>query len=160
MRYCTAVWGGVYNPIIPIFRTPPKAWAHQPFDLIRGVEIAKGYVRFFEPDVYVKSEPGLLELIGLGAVREQHAIYPNVLTLVDLLKPEQHHDWAEPAFGLNITDVHAHIYQTDQQFKKRDQRENIVVEPVRGSGVTELIFGVFPTHDPVTYIAQGYQDAF
>jgi hypothetical protein len=96
MRYCAAVWGGVYNPIIPVFRAPPKAWTGQPFDRVRGLGVAKGYVRFFEPDVYVEAENGLLELAGLGALRERHAIYPDVLALADLLKPEKYHDFAEP----------------------------------------------------------------
>jgi hypothetical protein len=46
--------------------------------------VAKGYVRFFEPDVYVEAESGLLELAGLGTIHERHAIYPNVLALSDL----------------------------------------------------------------------------
>lgn len=160
MRYCAAVWGGIYNPIIPVFSTPPKAWASEPFDRIRGIGVAKGYIRFFEPDVYVEAEKGLLELVGLGAVRERLTVYPDVLTLAELLKPEKHKDWCDPAFGLNIQDVQVHLYRTDQQFTKRDQRENIIIETERGSGVAELIFGVFPTQRSVGYIAGSYHDAF
>jgi hypothetical protein len=160
MRYCAAVWGGIYNPIIPVFSKPPKAWATEPFDRIRGIGVAKGYIRFFEPDVYVEAEKGLLELVGLGAVRDRLTVYPDVLMLADLLKPEQHKDWCEPAFGLNIHDVQLHLYQIDQQFTKRDQRENIIVTPEKGSGISELIFGVFPTQKSVAHIARGYHNAF
>ena len=160
MRYCAAVWGGVYNPIIPVFSKPPKSWASDPFDRVRGIGVAKGYIRFFEPDVYVEAEKGLLELVGLGAVRDRLTVYPDVLTLSELLKPEKHKDWCEPAFGLNIQDVQAHLYRTDQQFTKRDQHEKIIVEAERGSGIAELIFGVFPTQKSVGYIARGYKDAF
>jgi hypothetical protein len=144
MRYCAAVWGGGYNPIIPVFSKLPKSWASDPFDRVRGIGVAKGYIRFFEPDVYVEAEKGLLELVGLGAVRDRLTVYPDVLTLSELLKPEKHKDWCVPAFGLNIQDVQAHLYRTDQQFTKRDQHENIIVEAERGSGIAELIFGVFP----------------
>jgi hypothetical protein len=160
MRYCAAVWGGVYNPFIPVFSKPPKSWASDPFDRVRGIGVAKGYIRFFEPDVYVEAEKGLLELVGLGAVRDRLTVYPDVLTLSELLKPEKHKDWCEPAFGLNIQDVQAHLYRTDQQFTKRGQHENIIVEAERGSGIAELIFGVFPTQKSVGYIARGYKDAF
>jgi hypothetical protein len=160
MRYCTAVWGGIYNPIIPVFSTPPKAWAGEPFDRVRGLGAAKGYIRFFEPDVYVEAEKGLLELVGLGAVRKRLTVYPDVLTLAELLTPEQHKDWSEPAFGLNIQDVQVHLYETDQQFTKRDQRENIIVRSEAASGVAELIFGVFPAEKSVGYIAKGYRDVF
>lgn len=160
MRYCTAVWGGIYNPIIPVFRNPPKHWINGSFDRVRGIAVAKGYIRFFEPDVYVEAEKGLLELVGLGAVRDQLSVYPDVLALSELLKAEKHRDWCEPAFGLNIQDVHAHLYRTDQQFAKRDRRESIVVESDGGSGVSELIFGVFPTQRSVRYIERGYHDVF
>jgi hypothetical protein len=157
MRYCAAVWGGIYNPIIPVFSTPPKVWASEPFDRVRGIGVAKGYIRFFEPDVYVEAEKGLLELVGFGAVRDRLTVYPDVVTLAEVLKPEKHKDWSEPAFGLNIQDVQAHLYRTDQQFSKR---ENIIVEAEKGSGVAELIFGVFPTQKSVGYIARGTKIPF
>ena len=94
MRYCAAVGGGIYNPIIPVFRTSPKAWANEYFDRVGGLEVAKGYIRFFEPDVYVEAEPGLLELVGLGAIRDRHALYPDILALAELLKPEKNQDTA------------------------------------------------------------------
>jgi hypothetical protein len=56
MRYCTCIWGGLYNPIIPVFRTPPKEWKPEPFDRLRGLSVARGYLKFFEPDVYIEAE--------------------------------------------------------------------------------------------------------
>jgi hypothetical protein len=54
MRICTCMWGGKYNPIIPVFRKPPKAWvAEFPGD-VTGLEIARGYIQFFEPDAFVE----------------------------------------------------------------------------------------------------------
>src|SRR5215510_12009491 len=76
MRACACLWGGVYNPIIPVFKRAPKEWKPQAFDRFRGIEVAKGYVRFFEPDVYVETESGLLEEAGLGALRERHPVHP------------------------------------------------------------------------------------
>jgi hypothetical protein len=93
MRYCNCIWGGIYNPIIPVFRNPPKEWKPEPFDRLRGLSIAKGYLKFFEPDVYVEAEKGLLEAAGLAATRQKLAIYSDVITLKDFLKPEQHKDW-------------------------------------------------------------------
>ncbi len=70
MSYCACLWGGVYNPIIPVFRTAPKEWKPEPFERIKGFAVAKGYVNFFEPGVFVESEEGLLENAGLGALRK------------------------------------------------------------------------------------------
>ena len=59
--------GGIYNPIIPVFKKPPKEWKPDIPERFKGLAIAQGYVRFFEPDVYVEAGAGLLEEAGLGA---------------------------------------------------------------------------------------------
>src|SRR5437588_12878922 len=75
MRACTCIWGGVLNPIIPVFKREPKEWRPDIYQRFKGSEVAKGYARFFEPDVYVEAEKGLLEQAGLGALRETHALH-------------------------------------------------------------------------------------
>ena len=50
MRACTCLWGGVYNPIIPVFNKPPNEWRSEVYERFKGAAVAKGYVRFFEPD--------------------------------------------------------------------------------------------------------------
>src|SRR5688572_14638030 len=102
MRSCACVWGGRYNPIIPVFRSPPKEWRGERFESVKGLAVAKGYINFFEPDVFVEADEGLLEEAGLGALREKHMMHPCVVTLERFLTPERDRDWSEPAFGLNI----------------------------------------------------------
>jgi hypothetical protein len=160
MRACTCVWGGVYNPIIPVFKKPPKEWNPEPYERFRGIEVAKGYVRFFEPDVYVETEKGLLEETGLGALRERHAINPQVITLKELFEPESGRNWSEPEFGLNIHDVLGHIYKTEQQFVRRDKRESLLVIAERGNALTEAIFGVYPASSDIRYIQRAYTDVY
>jgi hypothetical protein len=48
MQVCTCLWGGIYNPIIPVCAALPETWRDQPFREITGPELARGYVRFFE----------------------------------------------------------------------------------------------------------------
>src|ERR1700730_11838497 len=133
MRACACLWGGTYNPIIPVFKKPPKEWKPEIYERFKGLAIAKGYVRFFEPDVYVEAEPGLLEEAGLGALREKHTFHPQVVTLKELFEPEDGRKWSEPRFGLNVVDVLRHIYKTEHQFVHRDKRESILVKPERGN---------------------------
>src|SRR5882762_6931154 len=80
MRACTCLWGGVYNPIIPVFNKPPTEWKSEVHERFKGAAVAKGYVRFFEPDVYVEAEAGLLEKAGLGALRQDHSFHSQVIT--------------------------------------------------------------------------------
>jgi hypothetical protein len=78
-RACAGLWGGTYNPIIPVFT--PKEWKQEIYERFNGPAIAKGYVRFFEPDVCVETETGLLEEASLGALRQQLALHPQVITM-------------------------------------------------------------------------------
>jgi hypothetical protein len=160
MRACACLWGGIYNPIIPVFKKPPKEWKPEIYERLKGPAIAKGYVRFFEPDVYVEAETGLLEEAGLGALREQYALRPQVITLKELFQSEGGRKWSEPEFGLNIHDVLGHIYKTEQQFVLRDKRESVLVKAERGNALTESVFGVYPTSSGVTYIQQAYTDVY
>jgi hypothetical protein len=159
-RACASLWGGTYNPIIPVFNRPPKEWKPEIYERFKGPAIAKGYVRFFEPDVYVEAEAGLLEEAGLGALREQHTLHPQVITLKELFEPEGGRKWSEPEFGLSVHDVLGHVYKTEQRFVPRDKRESVLVKPVRGNALTECVFGVYPTSSDVTYIQKAYTDIY
>src|ERR1700730_4294051 len=160
MRACACLWGGIYNPIIPVFKKPPAEWKPKIYERFKGPAIAKGYVRFFEPDVYVEAGTGLLEEAGLGALRETHALYPQVITLKELFEPEGGRTWSEPGFGLNIEDVLAHIYKTERQFVHRDKRESVLVKPERGNALTESVFGAYLMSSDVSYIQKAYTDVY
>jgi hypothetical protein len=160
MRACVCLWGGIYNPIIPVFKKPPTEWKPEIYERFKGAAIAKGHVRFFEPDVYVEAETGLLERAGLGALREEHALHPQVITLNELFELEGGRKWSEPEFGLNIHDVLRHIYKTEQQFVRREKRESILVKSESGNALTEAMFGVYRTSSDVTYIQKAYTDVY
>lgn len=160
MRAGTCLWGGIYNPIIPVFRKAPTEWRPMAHERFKGVEVAKGYVRYFEPDVYVEAESGLAEEAGLGALRQRHSLHPQILTLKELFEAEDGRDWGEPKLGLSIHDVLRHVYKTEQQFVHREKRENLLVGADGGSALTEAIFGVYPTSRSMTYVQRGYVDVF
>src|SRR4051812_25698288 len=101
MRASVCLWGGVHNPIIPVFKREPIEWRPEIYRRFKGAEVAKGYARFFEPDVYVEAESGLLEEAGFGALRQKHTLHPQITTLKEFLEPERDRKWAEPAFGLS-----------------------------------------------------------
>ena len=156
MRACACLWGGIYCPIIPVFRVPPEEWRpQQRFDRVKGLEIARGYVEFFEPDVFVEAETGLLEEVGLGKLGERHALSHQVVSLKDLFTPRDHRDWSEPAFGLGVGDVLKHLYESERRFVQRDEREAVLVKPERTSAVVEALFGAYPTQRDLDYLSKG-----
>ncbi|MBY0224664.1 MAG: hypothetical protein K2Q28_02535 [Hyphomicrobium sp.] len=160
MRYCTCLWGGHYNPIIPVFRNPPKEWRPERFDRVTGYDVARGYIRFFEPDVFVEATAGLADKVGLSSLRDRLTYHSQIVSLDDFLVPRDHRVWAEPAFGLSIVDVFRHLYEAEQRFQHRKPREVLSIKPDRTSGVAEAVFGVFPSGKFVDYIAKAYKDVF
>jgi hypothetical protein len=160
MRASVCLWGGIYNPIIPVFDRPPKEWRSDIYERFKGPAIAKGYVRFFEPDVYVEAEEGLLEQADLGALRQEYSMYPHVITLTELFARRDGREWSTAHVGLNIRDVLSHIYRTEQKFVLREKRESLLVKPQRGNALVESMFGVYPTSSDMDYIPRAYIDVY
>lgn len=79
-QVCTCLWGGIYSPIIPVSATLPDAWKerHGRRDP-HPIDIANGYMRFFEPDVFVEAEDGLAKQLGLAIGDLQDYGHPRLL---------------------------------------------------------------------------------
>ena len=48
----TFLWGGSFNPIVPVFRHKPKAWRDQ-IERTSAKGVAEGLVQSFDPDYVV-----------------------------------------------------------------------------------------------------------
>ena len=160
MRICACLWGGAYNPIIPVFRSRPREWRPDIPDLATGAQIARRYVEFFEPDVFVEAEPKLLERIGLGELRGTSALRPPVIRLDALLACRFDRHESELEFGLGIVDVLRDIYEREQRFQLRDARSAYLVKRHAGTALVEALFGLYPDDGPSSYFARGYVDVF
>ena len=160
MRICACLWGGAYNPIIPVFRNRPRDWRPDIPDFLTGVQIARGYVEYFEPDVFVEAEPKLLERIGLGELRDTSALHPPVIPLDALLACRRNRDRSELELGLGIVDVLNDIYEREQRFQLRDARPAYLVQRRPGTGLVEAVFGLYPDDEPSNYFAGAYRDVF
>jgi hypothetical protein len=160
MRICSCLWGGIYNPIIPVFRTAPKEWKPSHPELVKGHAIARGYVEFYEPDAFVEAEEGLLEEAGLGALRSSNTLDRRVVLLRDFLRPSDHRDWSEPHFGLGVVDVLRQVYEQERRFQLRDPRPAILVRPQRGTALVESMFGAYPGEKHARYIGKAFDDVY
>ncbi|HEY0919518.1 hypothetical protein [Devosia sp.] len=160
MRVCACMWGGIYNPIIPVFPVGPKEWRKEHWRFSKGRNVAKGYVEFFEPDAFVEAEAGLLDEAGLQGVRRQYEIHSRVLPLGDLLKKQDGRNFAELSVGLSVIDVLRDIYKSERRFALRQESPAYFVKPERGSAAVEALFGAYPTGKASTYFEKGYKDVF
>lgn len=159
MRANAVLWGGIYNPIIPVYRSPPPEW-REDHQSLRGRDVGAAYVGFFEPDVYVEAESGLLEAAGLAALRGKWASRSSVASLREFLKPLNGRNWSEPSYGLNAFDIYRYLHKTEQRFLLRDKNPAVLVKASRTSGVVEALFGDFPKTKEASYLRTAYVDTF
>lgn len=157
-QICSCLWGGMYNPIIPVSRSLPAAW-QRGYNRPPGRQLARGYIRFFEPDVFVETEPGLAQSIGI-ANNTRSSLYPRVISLDDLVRSSKDRG-PEFVFGLDIFDVYQELYRSEFRFVSRnDSFVALFRDRSRHGAYIDATFGGFPKHESLSHIQQGYKDAF
>ena len=158
-QICSCLWGGMYNPIIPVSRSLPAAWRRDHNRGPSGHQLALGYIRFFEPDVFVETKPGLAQSVGV-ADDPQSVLDPRVISLDDLV-----HIAGDGVpnfkFGLDIFNVYRELYRSEFKFVPRyDSFVALFRDRSRHGAYIDATFGGFPKHEALASIQQGYKDAF
>ncbi|MGI2146926.1 hypothetical protein [Shewanella frigidimarina] len=151
-RVNTCLWGGLYNPIIPVFRRTPTWWSNNSFKRESPSEILNRYLDFFEPDILVECEEGL--------ARESGFDHRRVIKLDDLLVGEDNKSWSK--FGLDVYDLYNELYDQEYKFKLKTPH-NIAI--VKGSSAAQdmfaaCLFGGFPTEKPYAYYQKVFESVF
>jgi hypothetical protein len=159
MQVCTCLWGGIYNPIIPVCTAVPEAWRDPPFRELTGPQLARGYIKFFEPDVFVETREGLAGEVGLldsqlefGASR---ARYPSVFMAPRIRTGCRGR--SEPTFCTSIavsTSVSSASWHATGIMSRRSA---LPVLTVRSSSA---VFGGFPADGSLAPLQKAYADAF
>ena len=68
-RINTCLWGGMFNPIIPMFKSVPSWLEEEGFHFQNPKQMISDYLDFFEPDFPVEAEEGLAEGFGFDPER-------------------------------------------------------------------------------------------
>jgi hypothetical protein len=159
-QVCTCLWGGVYSPVIPVSVTLPDAWKER--HGLRDpdpIDIATGYVRFFEPDVFVEAEEGLGKQIGVD-IGDLGYGHPRLVNLDAFLTNPGPYDPDVP-FGTSIFGVYKDLYEREFKFLPRHERR---VAWMTGDGAdgafAECFLGGFPADGRLAGLADAYKDAF
>ena len=160
MRICSCLWGGAYNPIIPVFRRPPTEWRPEKSNTLTSAEVTRGYVDFFEPDVFIEARPNLLDRAGLGHLRTTPGMRGHVISLKNFLSCDDDRDDSELEVGLSIIDVLTEIYQSERRFQLRDHRPAFIVKPKGNSALVAALFGHYPDDEQSRYFANAYREVF
>ncbi len=158
MQVCTCLWGGIYNPIIPVCTALPGAWRDPPFREITGPQLARGYLKFFEPDVFVETQDGLAAEIGLADTQLE---YGEPRTIPINVFSDSKPDRMPRPFGTSILHVYRSLYEREFRFLSRDGDRVATISTAGADGAfIEAVFGGFPTDGWLAPLQKAYGDAF
>jgi hypothetical protein len=119
--------GGIYNPIIPVCATLPDAWRDPHFREITGPQLARGYTKFFEPDVFVETQDGLAAEVGLADGQLEYG-EPRTIPISAFSDPDP--DRMPRPFGTSILHVYRRLYEREFRFVSRDGDRVAVDQPI------------------------------
>lgn len=155
IRTCSCLWGGPFNPIIPVCRSLPKPWRQEAFKEISGGGLADAFIRFFEPDVFVEAEAGLAKEVGIEDSRR--SIYSRSVPFKQFTESKRQRR-AEFKFGLTAFDIYRELYRKDFRFASREPRKVVLVNDP--DPFFESVFGAFPSNENLKYFAKSFEDVF
>lgn len=151
-RINTCLWGGMFNPIIPIFESVPSWLEEEGFHFESPDQMINDYLDFFEPDFLVEAEEGLAEEFGFDPER--------VRKLADMIE--------EPGgnyvhrYGLSVHGLYTDLYAKEYQFEQRHKDPFVDIQPA-DTAFTNFVaglFGDFPVQDRLSYFQHNYKVIF
>jgi hypothetical protein len=155
IRMCTCLWGGAFNPIIPVCSSLPDAWRNESFREVTGKGLADAYIRFFEPDVFVEAEAGLAK--EAGVIESRLGTSSRVISLKKFVGSDDRSQ-SDFLFGLSVFDAYRDLYQKELKFTSREKRKVGVFTD--DHPFCEAVFGSFPNVRQIDYIKKAYLDIF
>jgi hypothetical protein len=141
------IWGGAYNPIIPVYKRMPQLFKDEPIKpSIGGLEITKGYIEAFDADYYINYSSATAQELGLKNDR----IVSDTLVMAGAAK----NGFVNYAIGLK--EVLNHLCEKEFKYIRR---QDPLIYNIQFSSRYELflggLFGVLDT-DIQKKIEKGY----
>lgn len=153
----TCLWGGRYNPIIPFFETGGERWV-RPHRSVNALDIARGYIDFFEPDTLVEAAPGMAEKLGWQSEPRMLGL-PRVIALSDFYEVDDR-GRVQFAAGIDIAEPMRELYDTDYKYERRHKFPFADIEQSPGNAFFDVFGGRYPTDERLSYIAQEFREIF
>lgn len=143
VRLAACLWGGTACPLIPVMRDIPEPWRRYPGSPSAG-DITRAFFRFFEPDVFVETEPGQMAA-AIGASREFSISENRVWDFSGLLDADASGHMGIP-IGVRMDEVYGHLFETTYQFKRLWKRGVLRFRggDEVGTAFFEAAYGMFP----------------
>lgn len=151
----TCLWGGKYNPIIPVFARIPSWWDRVPFRTESPQAISNGYLDYFEPDILVETQPGLGSSFGFAQDR--------IVSVDQLLADDEgRFRFDLVSHGTSVDPLYRSLYEREFQFSKRrpDEIVRVTSEMTAQAAMCACIFGAFPKDGVLAQLRSLYDEVF
>ena len=142
-------------PIVPVSKRLPANWGDGS-SMPRPIDLAHGYLRFFEPDVLVQTQASQFETLGLG--EDQSFGSRRYHSLDEVVREETGMD-PDLNVGLNMCDRYSHLFKTEFQFAKRVKPRILKFHEGTKADTSffEAAFGYFPKDGVLPYFNDVYR---
>ena len=136
IELCSVLWGGSYNPIIPVYKRTPSKWDSRRIGkLPKPEDIVTGYLNGFDPDL----------VVPMGScAKEAHEIGNRELVQEDALLGEISKT-ATPRYGIGLFELLADFLEKELKYIRNDDL-HIAIPDLPRAYRTFLasIFGALP----------------
>lgn len=156
-RLAACVWGGRYCPIIPFFENGGDHWT-LPYSLTKGLDVARGYIDFFEPDTLVEAAPGMAEQLGWED-KQFHMGLPRVVPLQEFFEVDER-GRVNFAAGIDILEVMQELFDGEFKYERRHKRPFAIVDESDGNAFFDLVGGRYPVDEALDQIRHAYKEVF
>jgi hypothetical protein len=133
----SCLWGGVYNYIVPLFKTVPARYKQEYQKPISAKRMINGLVEAFQPDFLVETRDGQCQNFGVDFLEKRTTSFPELIS-----RDKQ----GRSQIGVDLRSVCHDMYEERFQFLQRHPPE--VVIPVckdkRYSLLFSAMFGSLP----------------
>lgn len=106
----TFLWGGMYNPIIPVFKRTPKVWQNKPFKNPKPKNILEGYFDAFDPDIVVPIGKCTQNKFNIG----NRKLMPSSEILMGIEEDYM------PRYGIGIFEILKYFINKELKFIRRE----------------------------------------
>jgi hypothetical protein len=156
-RLSTCLWGGRYNFMIPYFEAGGERWV-RPYHAEGGLDVARGYINFFEPDTLVESSPGMAERLGWHNKGLTFGL-PRVASIEQFFE-QNLHGHAEFAAGIDILEVMHQLYDEEYKYERRHKRPFATFDNIDGNAFFDVVGGRYPNDELLGNISDAYAQVF
>jgi hypothetical protein len=133
MTVNTALWGGSFNPLIPVLARKPR-WDVAPLPAPSAKQITRGYMSCWQPDLLVNAVPGISDLDGDATDLERWLA-------------ESSED--RTPLGVGAASVFEALHRRERRFLLREPRDIVlpVAEDERFADLIACCLGCLPEGD-------------